>query len=1425
MPNNYGAGVSRVLDPTGTQYTTVVFQQGRPPLDSEFLLLADLEENWQRQIVLRGTPSGWLGNNVNPSSVYITDPTWSNWFIFGKQLPGEKGSVMWANINGWLIPITGTRTGTPPGSPSTDTFNKITLEPAPSNAGDSRIDFIFLEVWKALVPPGPSTLNKPSSSSVYRYGNVEGGFSYLPDDIEDPAIGSETTRRVQLQYRVRVVKGLIGLATYPDGFDPTVVRAQGAQASPPSTGGFQFTNMRSELGDPGLWRAGDGTANSLGTVDGYVYAVPICVVFRRNSVVWAGDPAQNLNGGFNRNPTATDRTGVTTFSTVPTLSATLSASATVLSLVSTSNVPLPASPASAVLIQIGEELLTYTALTGSTLSGLTRGVNGTVAEAHPIGSVVRVLSGRPDGLFADQVARTDVLDLRHVVSPSGFDSQTLLQANLDKLLKGQLRANWKRSGGAPQGTFVSYEDKISATAAGLGVTKLDAPDGIRMIFSDAAVQQPVEFICWPNTSQVISPATAPASVPWALGISSSILSQQSGNQWSAEASDGDNSGDQIYIPIASFKNTVGLDGDQVRFLNEVPATGSGAVSSGGNTLTSITQDLSKVEVGDTLVIFFGAAKGTYPITGVATGVLTSSSTIPSATSSYLVRKGRGSIQIRLEGSSTNLPQHRFSITPDNPTPTDNLLIQFVGTGAPFPTTAVRVSSQLYLTCHVQYGAGRGLSRRPDSLHNVTLFNPTSTLMVQPSGIPQTNFPLRAAWASLWSKFRNATYKNLVPVTAEAYADLGSKTVVLTPYRLIDFPSPTVLPGTGLHTSGSENLMPLHRESGASKWAITDPLGLFDKTLYATLPRHLVPSWGELRIPILPTSGTTFYRGVNYLLRSKEGSFTTSAADFNPWFVPYVNGLLSYAAFSTGNFSSFPVVVSATYNDTFTYNSLTFAGARFFTDPQGLGRQGIELPPYYGVCRLFGVYEVNDYGTLGSPFNPGTRVYEGGRATNLLRQDFNGPVIFCTLDADGDSTFVLNADALDLSKSPTPISSFASANYVVEASIFGFDRGSFDLTQPFRLVASAVSAGRPSPSSAPTSVWTILPGPLPATDTALINYSRTPYQGDPWGSQTSYLDITYNQGPITSSLAYQVASSSLNQNALTRPNQKSLEVLASTGFMTDLGTGRLSGDLVTPNTYDFRNVGWEDWVGPPSFPPPTGVAARPAIKSGALLATDTDANPEYLGCTERLPLGSLFRDKDFKGGSFSVDQHSPLFYVDDTGVGSGVASLAQTKNLVQDEVDLMPASLSAGLPGDVLVAVDGEPGNYALLVNYRVLRGGSLFVASGDRPGGEVFASYSNVQGTGRGTRAIIGRAFLVRNAPTSVGSNQASAGDELMLAIVTEAVTLSTTPQGAVVAIGTNGTEEGYSAADLYRIEGHPLVANNTHYEVNPASIQLSKRM
>jgi hypothetical protein len=1369
MSDNFGSGVSRVLDPEASAFAQVVWQAYKPPLDSELNLVQQVSAENGRLAVLRGVPSGFLGNETNPSEDYVTNPSWSNWFRLGRQRTGEKKAFLWAAVNGWLVPVAGTRTGSPPGSPNdVDAWNRIALDPPPANAGDARVDFVFLEVWKARVASGPSAVNKPSATALYRYGNVEGGASYLPDDLKDPAIGTETAQRVQVQYRIRVVKGLIGLATAADGFDATVVRGRGGAAADTS---FTFSNMRQELGDPGLWRAGDGNAsNTLGTVDGYAYAVPLCAVFRRNGVAWAGDPSVNLNGAFNRNPTAVDRTGIKTFSTVPTLASLMNATQTTLTLASATNVPLPASPATPVLIQIGDEVLSYTSLSGATVSGLTRGVLGTVAEAHPALATVKVLSGRPDGLFADQVAKTDVLDLRHVVNPNGLDYDALLRANVDRLVRGRLRSTWKRTNAGPQGSFVFYQDKISSAAAALGVTKGDAPDGHRTTFSDASVQERVEVIVTPFPSAVTSGSQS-VGTSWSLAVNASTTRQRVAGQWSGETTTGALDGDRIVLPVAQFKTTLpGSDADQVRFLND----------------------------------------------GLA-----------------------GAVTIRVDGSETPLDPSRYVVTPPSPGPTDDLVIEFRGTGSPLSTPR-----NLYLTVNLLYGPGRGISRRPDSVHSVTLASPSAELNTHPATNPANHYPLRAAWAPLWSKYRSGVYKGLLPVTAEAYVDPGSKTVVLTPFRRVAFPGALrVLDGAAINAP-SQGLMPANKPDGSAKWGSTDPLNLFSgssapdastNNLYVTLPRHLVPGWGAVHAPILPGNRNAFHRGVNFGLLSQmtPASTTYSDAAHNINYINYdATAPLSFASFSTGNFSG-STTVPATYNATFAFSGLTHAGARFFADGRGLNRKGIELPPFYGIARLWAVYESADYKANGSAFNASTREPTGGGAKNLLRQNFNGPTFWIEIDDDGDSTCVLNAEALDLSKSATPITSFESRHYVVEANVFGFDRGSFDLTKPFRLLLSRArptgSANSPSPAARSTNVGAaivgpaaVLPGPLTSSDTALVHYSRTPYQGDPWGSQSAYQDLPHVPGPLTSAAAYQLVSSRLDGANLTRPNQKALEVLASLGFVTTLGTGRLSGDLASPTAFDIRNVGYED---PASYPPSSAIQARPKGFVGALGATEGDVDGEYLGCTERLPLGSLRRDKDFRGGRFTNPGGGAeaFVYVRSEGVGGFVPSITRTKRFEQDELAIFPASASTGTPGEAIVHVDGETGNYAQLTNFRVLRGGSAFAAGGPHPGGELYANYGEIQAPLGHTNVLAGRAYLVRNTVTNVGSSELSAGDELMLLVATTAYEIASGGE-AIMVLGTNGTGEGVSAADLYRIEGHPLMNHHARFDVEPADIVLSNR-
>ncbi len=1470
MANNYGSGASRVISAAKTQFQNVIFQRGRPPLDAEMTLVSDLAQATFQNKLRAETPSGWVSDSK--TTPFVTNRLWSNWFMFGN-------SVQWAKVNGWLVPVRSTRTGSPPGSPNnTSAANHIWLEPPPPNSGDHRADFVFLEVWLARIPCSPSSLNKPTSSSLYPWGNVEGGESYLADEILDPAIGSETTQRVQLQYRIRTVKGILGLSLYPDGFDPAVVFAQGALTSAPSSG-FTFENQGAN-GDPGLWRAGDGTPNSLGTVDGYSYAIPIACVFRRNTAAWSSDPAPNLNGGFSRNPTAVTRLNVKTFGPDPVLSDNLTATATTISLVSLAGTAFPLYPTSTVYIQIGDEVLSYTGTSGNTLTGVLRGQRGTIGEVHAAGATVSVLSGRPDGLFSDQVTLTDILDLRHVIGNNDYEG--LLEKAVNDLLTSRLRAGWKRSSGAA-GVFLSYEDKISSTPAALGVSALDAPDHIRSIFSDAACVQPITVLCQPF-SGIVNAGSQPVSSSWSLNtLSLTTTRQAAANTWSSDsvdlAIDADpvtGAGDRIVFPVAGTKSGLpGGDSDQVRFLNEIPARGVGTIA--GSTLTTSVA-LGNVSVGDTLAVFFGPAKGTYTVTAINSGTLEfSPSAATSASDTFFeVRKGSG-LTLSFEG--TVLPQHRFVVSPANPGFADNLTIQFVGAGWPFPVLKT-TTPNLAITTHIQYGPGRGLSRRANVINQIALYSPTSELLCQ-SSTPLSR--LRSSWLALDASFRRAPYLNQLPVVAEAYGDPGSKTVKITPWQRVALPSTVgvvdgnacneyavpVTTGTSTNLAGSvltdstkdfvalgvtsgdlliidegpsrgsyvistcdattitlyhdvpsvsdttvtykvkhtQGLMPLKKRDGVtSKWSTTDPLGYFSgstdadvakKNFAVALPANLFPGWGSVYVPILAANGTTFHRGVNCILQSKEGDYTAvTDSDHNKAYINYTTGVpFSYAAFSTGDLSG-ATIVDATYNATFAYSG-TFAGARFYTDTRNLGREGIQFPPFYGLARVWAVYEAADYKANGPAFSLGSRSPISGGAQNLLRQNFEGPVYWIDTDDDGDSTFILNAEALDLTKAG--ITDFRSKHYVVTASIFGFDRGSFDGTSQPRLVLSrdrsVVSSG-----SRATNITSTLPGPvlivpapLTAADTALIDYSRTPYQGDPWGTQMGTVDKGMTRGPLSTSTAWQISSTTLDQQHLTRPNQKALTVLASRGFVTSLGTGRLSGDAVASNSFDVRNVGRQDSS---AFPPTSGVSNRPAILHGSgLLAS---AQPDMVGMVENLPLGALFRDHDFLGGG-----SRPFETVSD--VSSGIVfSNPIPSGLEVSEAFALPAVTSPGLAGEVLIAVDGEMGLYTVLTNYRVARGGSTFIGSGDRPGAGLAMSYQDLVGQ-LGDRVLVCRAYLVRNEPTYVGATQVSAGGELMLYVVTNVAELGPSNTAAAIAIATSGVGEGYAAADLYRINGHPL--------------------
>jgi hypothetical protein len=500
MSENFGPGVSRTLSAYARQYQTVVWQKGKPPLDSELNLMSQIDLENAAQEIRSQVHSGFFVDPTHAKADFFTDADRSNFFNLGRQATGEEAPIVWANVNGWIIPVTGTAVA------DGDTSNAITLYPPP--ASDTRIDLVFLEAWATLIAPNPSTANKPTASTVWKYGNTEFGGTNIQDDLIDGTIGFETTERVQVQYRLRVFgqgSGLgasVNLDVYPDGLDDPNITGQGTATSP--VAGFTWENMRETSGDAGLWRAGNGDPeNDLGTVDGYTYAIPVAAIFRRNTTgfeAYASGGNANQNGGFNRNPSAAylsdPRDGAKTFGTLSLTNAISDTAVGVIALTGLTNSPLvdPYLSLGSTYLTIGDEIVgPITAVTSTTitLAASTRGRGGTQASSHPAGAAITLYNPRPDGLWADQIAETDILDLRKGVTFGDWDYNRILVHNLTRLVQGDLRTTFKQSSsGETQGLSVVEVSYMTSGLVPNSVTAVDRFDGVRTVWSDAASLQP-----------------------------------------------------------------------------------------------------------------------------------------------------------------------------------------------------------------------------------------------------------------------------------------------------------------------------------------------------------------------------------------------------------------------------------------------------------------------------------------------------------------------------------------------------------------------------------------------------------------------------------------------------------------------------------------------------------------------------------------------------------------------------------------------------------------------------------------------------------------------------------------------------------------------------------------------------------------------
>ncbi len=293
----YPSVVSRTLDPAGKSLLTVVALHDHEISDADVNLIQDLQ-GYKRHQVLKDGPatSGCL--TWSPLAFSTSVPNTFTVPSFDVLFSGEE-----VTVTGYLS--------------ADQALNQVVLPPPapwPSSDEPARVYVVFLELWYQALDPttgaGYYSVTDPVTGAIsnffWPYGCINPDpslYESMPDDSVDifgsltAGGGLYTTQRAQIQWSMNVQR--VGLSydftRYRYGLDPVgtgplqAVYSQAAQPSPITLDAtYQFQNLGPVTGDTGLWRAGNGSpTNSLGTLDGYSYAMPVAVVFQRNSGIFS----------------------------------------------------------------------------------------------------------------------------------------------------------------------------------------------------------------------------------------------------------------------------------------------------------------------------------------------------------------------------------------------------------------------------------------------------------------------------------------------------------------------------------------------------------------------------------------------------------------------------------------------------------------------------------------------------------------------------------------------------------------------------------------------------------------------------------------------------------------------------------------------------------------------------------------------------------------------------------------------------------------------------------------------------------------------------------------------------------------------------------------------------------------------------------
>lgn len=295
-------------------FTRVKYGNNRKILETELNEMQKIQEENRASLVRQVVPTGFVylkRNDINGDNI-ILNPN------------NEENTIALAPskifLNGYEITVEGNETYLDNSGKNRDGYLKIKLPNPPTSLTAEH--FIFLECW----------FEELSIESAVRKHGYEGG-EILNNSIRDSRVNAETSRRVALRWRIRVVEDH-DFERWENGFgyindtNFSPIYGFGAVNKKIDNINLVFRTATDEIfkdcdfyGDNGLWVAGrpwangfndDSSTNSLlGIQEDYVFAVPLLRIKRRNNTsysisnpngasIWSDDESESThpNGLF-----------------------------------------------------------------------------------------------------------------------------------------------------------------------------------------------------------------------------------------------------------------------------------------------------------------------------------------------------------------------------------------------------------------------------------------------------------------------------------------------------------------------------------------------------------------------------------------------------------------------------------------------------------------------------------------------------------------------------------------------------------------------------------------------------------------------------------------------------------------------------------------------------------------------------------------------------------------------------------------------------------------------------------------------------------------------------------------------------------------------------------------------------------------------